>query len=119
VLGRQHHEGDAVEGVRTGREDAQFLLLDAWRVQTEGDLHALAAPDPVLLHGDDPLRPVDLAVVQQFVGVVGYPEEPLFQVSLGDRRAAALALAAGQDLLVGQDGLAGGAPVGGRLRAVG
>ncbi len=33
--------------------------------------------------------------------------------------AAALALAAGQDLLVGQDGLAGGAPVGGRQAPVG
>ena len=44
----------------------------------EGDFDAFAAADPVALHGEDLLGPVDEAAeVKEFVGVLGYAEEPL------------------------------------------
>ena len=119
VLRRQHHEGDAEDGVRAGGEDTQLLLVDAGNVEAEGDLHALGAADPVALHGGYALRPFDAGEVEELVGVVGDAEEPLLQVALRDGGMAALAGAIGEDLLVGEDGLTGGAPVGGGEGAVG
>ena len=56
MLGRQDHEGRAPQRIRAGGENfhrfARFGLKD--------DVRALAAPDPVGLHGDHPIRPVDL-----------------------------------------------------------
>ena len=87
------------------------------------NLGALGAADPVGLHEADALGPVDGAEVEQFVGVAGDAEEPLFEVALDDGRLAAFAAAGlalgAEDLLVGEDGLAGGAPVGGRHLAIG
>ena len=56
-------------------------------------------------------------VGEQPPGVVGDPEEPLLQEPLLHPRPAPLALA-GDDLLVGEDGLVVGAPVDGRALLV-
>src|SRR5690606_5127533 len=86
----------------------------------EDHLRALAAPDPVLLHRDDTLRPVDVAEVQQFVGVVRDLEEPLVQPLLDDRRAAPLAYPLLADhLLAGQRRVAVRAEVNRRFLLVG
>ncbi len=58
-------------------------------------------------------------VVEQLLGVVGDLEEPLLEVALLDQVARPLAGAVGQHLLVGQHGLAAGAPVDGGALAVG
>ena len=81
---------------------------------------ALGAADPVALHGEHALGPVDqlVHVVQQALGVVGDAEEPLGQLAQLHHGAAALA-AAVDDLLVGQHGLVHGAPVDRRLAPLG
>ena len=84
------------------------------------ELGAFGAADPVALHRLDPLRPVQTVQgVQQLVGVGGDAEEPLLQVAPDDQVAASLAGAVGQNLLVGQDGVAPGAPVDRCVLAVG
>ena len=86
----------------------------------EVELGALGAADPVALHGLDPLGPVEIVEgVEQLVGVLGDPEEPLLEIALVDDVAGALAGAVGQHLLVGQHGLAARAPVDRGLGAVG
>ena len=92
----------------------EAVLLDA-----EGDLGALAAANPVGLHGVYAVGPFDAGEVEELVGVLGDAEEPLLQVSAGYGGAAAFAGAVGEDLLVGEGGLAGRAPVGGGLVPVG
>ena len=85
----------------------------AWRAgDGQVELGPLGAPDPVALHGLDPLRPLQVVEGgEQLVGVGGDAEEPLLEVPLDDHVAAALAGAVGQHLLVGQHGLATRAPV--------
>ena len=118
VLGRDHGVGHAEAGVGPGGEDLQAQVLLPGDGQVEGG--PLGATDPVALHGLDPLGPVQIVdVVQQLLGVVGDLEEPLLQVLALDQVARPLAGAVGQDLLVGQHGLAARAPVHGRLRPVG
>ena len=95
------------------------LLVEAVLRDVERDVDALAAAYPVGLHRLDAFGPVDDAgEVQQFVGVVGDAEEPLVHLAADDDVAGALALAV-DDLLVGEHGLAGGAPVDGGRSAVG
>ena len=87
----------------------------------EVDVRALGAADPVALGVDHPVRPrrgQGVQVGQQLLGVLGDPEVPLRQLTLGDLGAAALA-AAVDDLLVGQHGLVVGAPVHRGVLAVG
>ena len=116
VLGRHHEEGRAEQRVGTGREDG---VVDAQLFAGERDLGALGASDPVALHRDDVLGPVDgRQVVEQPVGVVGDAEEPLLELARLDRRAAALA-AAVDHLLVGQHRRVLRAPVDRGLLAVG
>ncbi len=117
VLGRHHEEGRAEQRVGAGGEDG---VVDAELLAAEGHLGALAAPDPVALHRLDVLGPVDrVEVAQQPLGVVGDAQEPLLELADLDERAAALAVAVGVDLLVGEHGLVFGAPLDGRLLAVG
>ncbi len=87
--------------------------------QREPHARALGPPDPVALHREDLLGPVLEAVdgAQQFVGVVGDPEEPLLQVAVRHQGVAPPA-AALDDLLVGEHGLARRAPVDRRPAAV-
>jgi hypothetical protein len=85
----------------------------------ELDLGPLAPPDPVplhLLHGLGPVEGVE--AVEEAVGVGGDPEHPLAHGPADDGVAAALALPV-HDLLVGQHGPEGGAPVNGDLGLVG
>src|SRR5262249_7055332 len=76
--------------------------------------------DPVALHGEDALRPAGQAVevAQELVGIRRDAEEPLLELALDDRRVAPPA-AAVLDLLVGEHGLAAGAPVDERPPPVG
>ena len=119
MLGGEDHEGDAEDCVGAGGEDTDLLRVEAVFPDAEGDLCALAAAYPVGLHGVDAVGPLDAGEVEELVGVLGDAEEPLLEVSAGYGGAAAFAGAIGEDLLVGEGGLAGRAPVGGGLVAVG
>ncbi len=109
VFGGDQHEGGAEDRVLARREDLDRALPVGHR---EGGLAAVALPDPVLLHREDPFGPAGkpVAVVQQFLDIGGDPEEPLVQELLADLRAAPPA-EAGLHLFVGEDRLALGAPV--------
>ena len=75
--------------------------------QCEIDLRAFGAADPVALHGEDALRPAAFElrhIVQQLVGVVGDPEEPLFQRALLHGGVFVAPAAALHHLLIGQHG---------------
>lgn len=117
VLGSQDKEGDAKKGIGTRGEDGDLALiaLDGLAIlvaQGKVDLGALGATDPVSLHLLDALGPAGelLQIVEQLLRVLGDLVVPLLKVALLGLGAAAPALALG-DLLVGQNGLAGGAPV--------
>ncbi len=117
MLGGQHGKGHAIHRVGPGGEDAERQAGSAGNGHLE--LDALAAPDPVALHGQDVLRPVQaVGFGQQLVGVGGDAKEPLFQVAPHHRTVAAPAGAL-LHLLVGQGRLAGLAPVDRRQRLVG
>ena len=119
VLGGEHHERHAVQGVRARGEDADLIrAVGGGRLEGEGRLGALGAADPVALHELDVLRPRHVGVVEELVGVVGDAEEPLLHRALLDEVARALACAV-EDLLVGEHGVAGRAPVDGGAVAVG
>ncbi len=115
VLRRQAHERNAPERVGPGRETRHG------RAAGEGEIDAcaLAAADPVGLHRADLFGPVAQfrQVIEQPLGVLGNPEEPLVQVLQADLGPASLA-AAVHDLLVRQARLARRAPVHRRLLAV-
>ena len=114
MLRRQHHEGDAEDGIGAGGKDPDFFFFYAGMVQGEGNFRALALADPVALHDLDALRPVDAVILQQLVGVFGDAEKPLLQVALDHFGVAAPALAV-DHLLVSEHHLALGAPVDRRL----
>ncbi len=116
MLGRHHEERRAEQRVRAGGEDR---VVDRRVLAGERDLGALGAADPVALHRDDVLGPLDRReVVEQAVGVVGDAEEPLLELAHLDRVPAALA-APVDDLLVGEHGRVVRAPVDRGLLAVG
>ena len=124
VLGSQDKEGHAKKGIGSRGEDGDLTLvaLDGLAVlvaQGKVDLGALGATDPVGLHLLDALGPAGelLQVVEQLLGVLGNLVVPLLKVALLGLGAATPALALG-DLLVGQNGLAGGTPVDRILLAV-
>ena len=76
------------------------------------ELGSFGAPDPVALHGLDPLGPLEgVKCLQQLVGIGGDPQEPLLKVPLHHQVTGALARPVGQYLFVSQDGLAPWAPV--------
>ena len=128
VLRGQHHKGRAPERVWSCGEDDDALTprpplppFGRGGVRNrESDVGPLAAPDPVGLHRDHALGPVNLGKVEQFVGISGGAPEPLIQFLLDDRGAAAFAVAVlSPDLLPGQGGVALGAKVHRGLFAVG
>src|SRR2546422_7810329 len=107
VLRRQDEVRCAEYSIGPGREDRD--LLAARRLEDE--LGTFAPADPVLLKKDSGGRPVEVGeVLEEPLGVVGYPEEPLVQESLLDGRVAALAPPV-DDLLVGEHGLVLGTPI--------
>src|SRR3989441_10247277 len=86
-------------------------------LQLELDADTLA--DPVFLEGPDAVRPFDAGKIQQLVGVGRDLQEPLLQILLDDRRAAALADAIlANDLLASQRRAILGTPIDRRQRAV-
>ncbi len=111
VLRRQHHEGYTEDGIGAGGKYPDLFLGHAGVVKAKRYLRAEALADPVALHALDALGPVDTLELQQLVGVLRDPEEPLLEVAADDRGLAALADALPHHLLIGQDGLAIGAPV--------
>ena len=123
VLGGEDEIADAKHGVGSRGEDADAIDLAGRLVEREGDFSALGAADPVALHQLDRLGPVDRGEVEQLIGVVGDAEEPLLEISGLDDGFAALAAAdagvVAVDLLIGEHGHAGGAPVGGGASAIG
>ena len=119
VLRGEHHERHAVQRVGAGGEDADLVrAVRRGRLEGKRGLGALGAADPVALHQLDVIRPFEVLVGQQLLGVVGDAEEPLLHRALLDLAVAALAGAV-DDLLVGEHGVAGGAPVDGGVGAVG
>ncbi len=110
MLGGHDGIGHAEAGVGAGGEHPDGEVGAPLDGQVE--LGALGPPDPVALHGLGPLGPLEVVEgLEELVGVVGDAEEPLLEVALDDDVARALAGAVGQHLLVGQHGLAAGAPV--------
>ena len=114
VLRREHAERHAEARVRTRGVHPEAMARGS--AIGVADLHlelgALGAADPVALHGDDALRPIQLVeVVEQLLRVLGDLEEPLLQVALLHDVARAFARAVGQHLFVGQHRLTSRAPV--------
>jgi len=118
ALGREEEERHAEERVRTRGEDGDRAVGGGQAVDVrkrERDLGALGAPDPVALLRLDVFRPAGerVEVVEKLLGVVGDLEVPLRELALlGDGTAPPAASL--HDLLVGEHGLAGRAPVDGR-----
>jgi hypothetical protein len=114
---RRHHEECRPEKrVGARREHRE---VDRRGLALEHGFRALGTADPVALHRDHVLGPVELRdVLEQPVGVVGDLEEPLLELLGDDRRAAALA-AAVDHLLVGEHRLVLRAPLDRRLPAIG
>jgi hypothetical protein len=116
MLRRHHEEGRSEQRVGPGGEHGE---LDPGLGAVEDDLGALGAADPVALHRDDVVRPLDRGeIVEQAIGVVGDPEEPLLELPGLDLVAAPLAVPI-DHLLVGEHRLVVGAPVDRRLASVG
>ena len=119
VLGRDGAEGHAHDGVGARREDVHASAADQFAggvvadVVREGEAHALALADPVLLHQTHPLGPAGqpvLGVFEQFPGVLRDLQVVAGNLALLDRGAGAPALAV-DHLLVGQHGLVDRIPV--------
>ena len=116
VLGRHDEERRAEQRVRAGGEDG---VVDRRVLAAERHLGPGGPADPVALHGDHVLGPLDgREVVEQAVGVVRDAEEPLLELAHLDRVSAALA-APVDHLLVGEHGRVVRAPVDRGLLAVG
>ena len=124
VLGGEQEERVAEQRVGTGGEDGNLALIALdWVAidvaQREVDLGALGAADPVGLHLLDALGPTGelLQIVEQLLRIFGDLDVPLLEVALLHLGVATPATALG-DLLVGEHGLALGAPVDRVLLAV-
>ena len=117
VLRREHHERRAEDRVDARREDFDRIVR---ALDREAHARAFRSPDPVPLHRQDffgPLRQ-PFGRLQQIVRVVGDLEEPLLEILLHHRRAAAPARAV-DDLFVGEHGVVDRTPVHGRAPAIG
>jgi len=118
VLGCHGAEGHAHDGVGAGREDkhapvGQRLTVGALDGVREGEAHAFALADPVLLHqlhALGPARQVVLHLVEQLVGVGRDVQVVAGNLALFDRRATAPATAV-DHLFVGEHGLVDRVPV--------
>ena len=124
MLGGEQYERRAVDRVDAGGEDfnapgAGLSTLGFGR-DRKLDTGPLRPSDPVPLHRQDLVGPTRQTCggVQKLVGVCGDPEEPLFEIAHLHRSATAPA-AAVDHLLVGQHGVAAGAPVDGRTPSIG
>src|SRR5207247_10486976 len=115
----EDHERRPEERVGSRREYPQLFgaRLMVVRSSLEDDLAAFRPADPVRLLDADRVGEVDLAEVEELVGVLRDPQVPLRQVALLDLRAAPPAVPVGAlDLLAGERSVIG-TPVDGRGRA--
>ncbi len=116
VLGREDHVGGAKERVGAGGVDFEVVVV---ALDREDDVGAGGAADPVFLHLEGAVGPVDLVeIFKESVGVFGDLQDPLAHGAPHNRVPTALALAV-DDLLVGEDGAKLRAPVDGLLALVG
>ncbi len=114
VFGGKHDVGHAVNGIATRRVNADRLAVFA----SEFDFAAHRFPDPVALHVFGFFGPVErIQSRKQFFGIIGDLKKPLRQIFAHDFGSAPLAFAA-FGLFVGKYGIAGRAPVYGRLFSV-
>ena len=96
----------------SGRVVKTSIFSSPWPFDAERDAGALGAADPVALHRLHALGPVEVVErVEELVGVVGDAVEPLLELAPLDDVAGSFAGAVGEHLLVGEHGLAAGAPV--------
>ena len=122
MRGSENDGGGAVDGV-----DARGENFDGLRAGDigNGEFHARALDlaDPVALHGDDALGPATFElfqIIEQLFGVCGGLQEPLLDFAgLDESVFVAPAIAAIDDLLVGQHGATFGTPVDAALFAIG
>ncbi len=118
----QHHKGRPPQRVGTRGKDLERVRTRRVRpiFRAERDPCTFATPDPVLLHGLDPLGPIDLAEIKQFVGIVRDFKEPLVQLFFDNRRIAPLAVTVlAPDLLAGQGRIARWTKIDRRKGAIG
>ena len=95
--------------------------FSAWTVQRKIDQRAFASADPVALHDAHFFRPTwkAIQVAEQLIRVIRNTQEPLFELSLLDRRVFMPPSAASDDLLIGKHGGAFRTPVHFALFAIG
>src|SRR5712691_7057298 len=115
----ENHKGGAKKSVRTRREN-----INGFRASLEfkNDFSAFAFADPMSLHRQNFFRPMAakmLMIFQQCIGVSGNLKEPLLQFFCLNDRVASPAFPLGRNLLVGQNRLAGWAPINGSLLFIG
>src|SRR5712675_2447878 len=120
--GSEDDSACAVDGVDARGENLDGL--DAGNIgYREPDTRADGFADPIALHGDDAVGPGAFQFFQIFkelIGVVSGLEEPLLDFTgLDERVFVAPAVAAVDDLLVGQHGAAFGAPIDAAFFAIG
>ena len=118
MLGREQEEGRTVDRVDPGGEDVDPDRRGPALRQIEPHARTDRLADPVALHGQDLLGPSGQALgrLQQLVGIAGNPEKPLLELAHDDRSRNASTTV--HDLLVGEDGVAVGAPVDARAPLV-
>src|SRR5258708_1435547 len=120
--GSEDDSACAVDGVDARGENLDGL--DAGNIgYREPDTRANGFADPIALHGDDAVGPSAFEFFQIFkelIGVVSGLEEPLLDFTgLDEGVFVAPAVAAVDDLLVGQHGAALGTPVDAALFSIG
>ena len=114
---REDHECRTPQRIGACRK---YLNIMAANFGFENHRRAFTAIDPIGLQSLDRLGPVNAIEVQQFIGVLGRLEEPLIQILLDDRRAAAFAVTVvAPNLLACQCGIAVRAPIYSRHFAIG
>src|SRR6202790_327996 len=121
MIGREDDGAGAVDGVNAGGED--FDGSDTGTIRHgKFNFGALGFADPVALHGDDALGPGGFErfqIVDELIGVGGGFEEPLLDFAGLDESVFVAPAITFLNLLVGEDGLALGAPVDAAFFAIG
>ena len=113
MLSSQCHKGYAISGIRTSGVHGNLIVQSG---DFKGEFQALAAANPVALHGLYALRPAfqQVQVLQQLISIISDFEEPLAQILLHYIVVAAPAFAV-DNLLVSEYGVTGVAPVNSRF----